>query len=77
MIIIKKYLNRKLYSQTTSSYVTLNHILELVKQGKEFKVIDENKVDITRKILAQVIVQVAESFTEEELKGFIRSIVRG
>ena len=35
-VIIKKYANRRLYNTLTSSYVTLDHLCEMVKEGTEF-----------------------------------------
>ncbi|WP_420549837.1 polyhydroxyalkanoate synthesis repressor PhaR [Curvivirga sp.] len=62
-IIIKKYANRRLYNTATSSYVTLEHLCEMVKQGVEFTVHDaKSGDDITRSVLTQIIV-------EEESKG--------
>ena len=62
-IIIKKYANRRLYNTQTSSYVTLDHLCEMVKQGTEFEVRDARTgEDITRSVLAQIIF-------DEESKG--------
>jgi polyhydroxyalkanoate synthesis repressor PhaR len=62
-ILIKKYANRRLYNTTTSSYVTLGHLSELVKEGAEFIVEDaKTGEDITRSVLTQIIF-------EEEGKG--------
>ena len=36
VVTIKKYANRRLYNTSTSSYVTLDHLAEMVKQGVEF-----------------------------------------
>ena len=63
IITIKKYANRRLYNTATSSYVTLDHLCEMVKQGKEFQVFDaKSGEDITRSVLTQIIF-------EEESKG--------
>ena len=52
-IIIKKYANRRLYNTQTSSYVTLDHLCEMVKKGVEFEVRDARTGDdITRSVLA-------------------------
>ena len=49
VIVIKKYANRRLYNTATSSYVTLEHLCEMVKQSKEFVVRDaKTGEDITR-----------------------------
>ena len=62
-IKIKKYANRRLYNTATSSYVTLDHLSQMVKEGKDFVVEDaKTHEDITRSVLTQIIV-------EEENKG--------
>ena len=76
-IIIKKYANRRLYNTQTSSYVTLDHLCDMVKEGVEFEVRDaRTSEDITRQVLAQIIF-------EEENKGqhmlpiqFLRQLIR-
>jgi polyhydroxyalkanoate synthesis repressor PhaR len=61
--VIKKYANRRLYNTATSSYVTLDDLSTMVKQGGEFVVYDaKTGEDITRSVLTQIIV-------EEEQKG--------
>jgi len=62
-ITIKKYANRRLYNTATSSYVTLEHLCQMVKEGADFVVYDaKTGDDITRSVLTQIIV-------EEEGKG--------
>jgi polyhydroxyalkanoate synthesis repressor PhaR len=62
-IKIKKYANRRLYNTATSSYVTLDHLSQMVKEGKDFIVEDaKTHEEITRSVLTQIIV-------EEENKG--------
>ena len=62
-ITIKKYANRRLYNTATSSYVTLDHLCQMVKDGLDFVVYDaKTGEDITRSVLTQIIV-------EEEAKG--------
>lgn len=77
-IIIKKYANRRLYNTQTSSYVTLEHLCDMVKEGVDFEVRDARTgEDITRQVLAQIIF-------EEENKGgqhllpiqFLRQLIR-
>lgn len=61
--VIKKYANRRLYNTASSSYVTLDHLCRMVKDGEEFVVYDARTGDdITRSVLTQIIV-------EEEAKG--------
>lgn len=55
-ITIKKYANRRLYNTATSSYVTLEQLSQLVKDGQKFVVYDaKTGEDITRSVLAQII----------------------
>jgi len=62
-ITIKKYANRRLYNTATSSYVTLEHLSQMVKDNEDFVVFDaKSGEDITRSVLTQIIV-------EEEGKG--------
>jgi polyhydroxyalkanoate synthesis repressor PhaR len=62
-ITIKKYANCRLYNTATSSYVTLDHLCQMVKDGIDFVVYDaKTGDDITRAVLTQIIV-------EEESKG--------
>ncbi len=76
-VVIKKYANRRLYNTQTSSYVTLDHLCEMVKEGTEFEVRDARTGDdITRSVLTQIIF-------EEEAKGqsllpikFLRQLIR-
>jgi polyhydroxyalkanoate synthesis repressor PhaR len=76
-VVIKKYANRRLYNTETSSYVTLDHLAAMVKEGKEFEVHDARTgEDITRSVLTQIIF-------EEEAKGqnllpiqFLRRLIR-
>lgn len=62
-VVIKKYANRRLYNTSTSSYVTLDHLAQMVKENTDFVVYDaKTGEDITRQVLTQIIV-------EEEGKG--------
>ena len=62
-VTIKKYANRRLYNTATSSYVTLEHLCQMVKDSVDFVVFDaKTGEDITRQVLTQIIV-------EEEGKG--------
>lgn len=76
-IVIKKYANRRLYNTAKSSYVTLEHLAQMVRAGQDFVVNDaKSGEDITRSVLAQIIF-------EEEAKGqtmlpanFLRQLIR-
>ena len=55
-VVIKKYANRRLYNTASSSYVTLDHLAEMVRQGVEFVVYDaKSNEDLTRSVLTQII----------------------
>jgi polyhydroxyalkanoate synthesis repressor PhaR len=55
-VIIKKYANRRLYDTSTSSYVTLDHLSDLVRRGVDFEVRDaKSGNDLTRQVLTQII----------------------
>jgi polyhydroxyalkanoate synthesis repressor PhaR len=74
---IKKYANRRLYNTGTSSYVTLEDLAAMVKNGEDFTVVDaKSGEDITRSVLTQIIF-------EQENKGqyllpitFLRQLIR-
>ncbi len=76
-VTIKKYANRRLYNTATSSYITLDHLSEMVKEGTDFVVYDaKSGEDITHAVLTQIIV-------EEETKGgnllpiqFLRQLIK-
>jgi len=75
--VIKKYPNRRLYDTTTSSYVTLSEIKQLVMQGQSFVVRDaKSGEDLTRSLLLQIILEEESSgapmFTEAVLANIIR-----
>lgn len=56
-ILIKRYANRKLYNTETSRYITLKGIAELIENGDEVRVVDnETGEDITSIALSQILV---------------------
>jgi polyhydroxyalkanoate synthesis repressor PhaR len=62
-LIIKKYANRRLYNTESSSYITLDHLATMTREGRNFKVVDaKTDEDITHNILTQIIM-------EEEARG--------
>jgi len=77
-ITIKKYANRRLYNTGTSTYVTLEDLATMVKNGEDFIVFDaKSGEDITRSVLAQII------FEQENKEGqsllpitFLRQLIR-
>jgi polyhydroxyalkanoate synthesis repressor PhaR len=77
VVVIKKYANRRLYNTASSSYVTLDDLSLMVKDGVDFVVQDaKTGENITRQVLTQIIF-------EEEAKGqnllpvdFLRQLIR-
>ena len=75
--IIKKYPNRRLYDTSTSSYVTLSQVKDLVAESTELVVFDaKTNEDITRSILLQIILEEETGgvpiFTQPALVNIIR-----
>ena len=63
VVIVKKYANRRLYNTETSSYITLDHLAAMTREGRDFKVLDaKTEEDITHNVLTQIIM-------EEESRG--------
>ena len=61
--VIKRYANRKMYDTQRSRYVTLDQIAEMVREGEDVRIVDNNsKEDLTSITLAQII------FEEEKKK---------
>src|ERR1051325_10891710 len=62
-VTIKKYAKRRLYNTGTSTYVTLEDLAVMVKEGEDFVVFDaKTGEEITRSVLTQIIF-------EQENKG--------
>ncbi|MES2147909.1 MAG: polyhydroxyalkanoate synthesis repressor PhaR [Pseudomonadota bacterium] len=62
-VTIKKYANRRLYDTESSAYITLDRLAQMVRDGREFEVVDaKSGDDITRHVLTQIIV-------DEEARG--------
>ena len=74
--VIKKYANRRLYDTGRSSYVTLEDLCEMVKDGIDFVVYDaKSGEDLTRSVLTQIIVD-QESKGENLLPtGFLKNLI--
>ena len=75
--IIKKYANRRLYNTGTSTYVTLDDLAVMVKDGEDFIVVDaKSGEDITHSVLTQIIFE-QESKTGNTLLpiSFLRQLI--
>ena len=75
-VTIKKYANRRLYDTESSSYITLDRLAAMIREGRDFEVVDaKTGEDITHQVLTQIIV-------DEEARGstllpvnFLRQII--
>jgi len=75
-IIIKKYANRRLYNTRSSSYITLDFLAKLTREGKDFKVVDaKTGDDITHNILTQIIMEEESSGQQMLPVGFLRELI--
>jgi polyhydroxyalkanoate synthesis repressor PhaR len=75
-VIVKKYANRRLYNTRSSSYITLEDLARMTREGVDFKVLDaKTGTDITHQILTQIIME-EESSGEQMLPiGFLRQLI--
>ncbi len=77
-VTIKKYANRRLYNTGTSTYVTLEDLAAMVKEGEDFLVYDaKTGDDITRSVLAQIIFEQENKAGQNLLPTtFLRQLIR-
>ena len=75
-IVIKKYANRRLYNTRSSSYITLDDLSRMTREGVDFQVLDaKTGNDITHSILTQIIME-EESSGEQMLPiSFLRQLI--
>jgi polyhydroxyalkanoate synthesis repressor PhaR len=75
--IIKKYANRRLYHTGTSTYVTLDDLARMVKDGEDFSVVDaKSGEDITRAVLGQIIFEHENRGQHLLPIAFLRQLIR-
>src|SRR5262244_509209 len=77
-VVIKKYANRRLYNTGTSTYVTLEDLAGMVKNGEDFIVYDaKTGEDITRSVLTQIIFEQENKAGQNLLPTtFLRQLIR-
>jgi polyhydroxyalkanoate synthesis repressor PhaR len=57
-VLFKKYANRRLYDTEKSTYVTLNQVADIIREGRQVEVIDaKTKEDVTAFILTQIVLE--------------------
>jgi polyhydroxyalkanoate synthesis repressor PhaR len=76
-ILIKRYANRKLYDQGRSRYVTLEELEELIRQGREIRVVDAvSGEDLTSQTLAQIILDTARGRRSALPIAFLHQLIQ-
>ncbi len=76
VVIIKKYANRRLYDTESSSYITLERLAEMVRQKRQFKVVDaKSGDDITHNVLTQIIMEEEARGKTMLPAGFLRELI--
>lgn len=75
-VVIKKYANRRLYNTETSSYITLDHLAEMTREGRDFQVFDARTgEDITRSVLTQIVMEGEAGGQTMLPTSFLRQII--
>ncbi len=76
VVTIKKYANRRLYDTRRSSYVTLDDLAAMVREGREFRVIDaKSEEDITHNVLTQIIMEAEQTGQTMLPISFLRQLI--
>src|SRR5689334_15710653 len=75
-VVVKKYANRRLYNTESSSYITLDNLAEMIRNGRDFIVFDaKTGDDITRVVLTQIIVEEEGKGRAMLPTGFLRHLI--
>ena len=75
-VTIKKYANRRLYDTEGSSYITLDKLAAMIREGRDFEVVDaKSGEDITHQILTQIIVDEEARGTTMLPANFLRQLI--
>jgi polyhydroxyalkanoate synthesis repressor PhaR len=75
-VVVKKYANRRLYNTESSSYITLDTLADMVREGRDFVVYDaKTGDDITRGVLTQIIVEEENKGRAMLPTGFLRQLI--
>ena len=74
---IKKYSNRRLYNTDTSSYITQEDIVDLIKKKINFQITDvDSKKNITSSILLQILLERQTAGTTNLIpEDFLKQII--
>jgi polyhydroxyalkanoate synthesis repressor PhaR len=75
-VVIQKYANRRLYNKASSTYITLEDLAKMVKEGVDFVVYDaKTNEDITRKVLTQIVFEEESSGQNLLPIQFLRQLI--
>ncbi len=75
-VTIKKYPNRRLYNTDSSSYITLDALVAMIRQGREFVVLDSKSGDdITHSVLTQIVLESEGKGSQLLPAGFLRQLI--
>ncbi len=75
-VTIKKYANRRLYDTESSSYITLDKLAGMIRDGRDFEVLDaKSGEDITHQVLTQIIVDEESRGTTMLPANFLRQLI--
>jgi polyhydroxyalkanoate synthesis repressor PhaR len=75
-VTIKKYANRRLYDTESSSYITLDKLAAMIREGRDFEVLDaKSGEDITHQVLTQIIVDEESRGTTMLPANFLRQLI--
>lgn len=76
IITVKKYANRRLYDTSRSTYITLEDLAVMVREGREFRVVDaRSEDDITHNVLTQIIMEAEQKGQTMLPVGFLRDLI--
>lgn len=75
--VIKRYSNRKLYDTQESRYVTLEELEEMIRAGKEIRVVDAaTGEDLTSVTLAQIILENERAHRAALPTAFLHQLIK-
>lgn len=75
-VVIKKYANRRLYDTSSSSYVNLEQVADMIRDGRDVMVVEaKGGADVTRQVLTQIIVEGSKG-SEGPPVEFLQELVR-
>lgn len=76
-IRLKKYANRRLYDTQRSTFVSLNQVAEMIKQGQEVEIRDDKTgEDVTAFILTQIVLEEVKRKTLLLPVSFLSLLIR-